>query len=75
MDIEVKYKQLIEEVKRLKDDIPKNQNTKAENVAEIMKLLEKIEHLFEQSAGNSDLVLIDLEGLALISKMLVDALD
>lgn len=75
MDLEAKYKQLIEEVKRLKDDIPKNQNTKAENVAEIMKLLEKIEHLFEQSAGNSDLVLIDLEGLALISKMLVDALD
>lgn len=75
MDIAAEYKKLIETAKRLKEEIPKNQKTKSENVAEIKKLLEEIDHLYQQSAGNLGLLLLDLEGLTMLSKMLVNALD
>lgn len=75
MDIAAKYKKLIERAERLKEEISKNQTTKSENVADIKKLLEEIHHLYQHSAGNLGLLLLDLEGLTMLSKMLVNALN
>lgn len=75
MDIADEYKKLIEKAKRLKEKISNNQNTKSENVAEIKKLLVEINHLYQQSASSLGLLLLDLEGQTMLSKMLVNALN
>lgn len=67
MDIVSKYSKLIEDIKKLKQNMENNESS--ENVAAIKGLLERCDKLFEESKGKIDLMMVDMEAFSMITEM------
>lgn len=71
MDVRAEYEILIQDIKKLKENMRHNSTT--ENVAAIQVLLQRCDNLCPYSKDKFDLMMLDVEALSMITELLASA--